>query len=189
MDFQSATDLALMQAIQQKVLGALEELYDRHHGKALAVAYRVLEDRSLAEDVVQEAFLAVWRQPDGFRPERGNVRSWFYSIVRHRAIDLTRGGAFRRERLSIDEVEVESGAPDPWQQVSANIDQEQIKQAVETLPQEQMEVINLAYFRGHTQQEISEMIGAPLGTVKSRVRLAMQKLRDLLQHTVEGQSY
>ena len=188
MDFQSATDTALMQAIQQRVLGALEELYDRHHGKALAVAFRVLEDRSLAEDVVQEAFLAVWRQPEGFRPERGNLRSWFYSIVRHRAIDMTRSGAFKRERLSIDEVQVEPGAADPWYQVSANIDQEEIKRAVETLPNEQMEIINLAYFGGHTQQEISEMIGVPLGTVKSRVRLALQRLRNLLQQAVAGET-
>ena len=188
MDLQSATDTFLMQAIQRKVLGALEELYDRHHGKALAVAFRVLEDRSLAEDVVQEAFLAVWRQAEAFRPERGNVRSWFFSIVRHRAIDLTRGGAFKRERLSIDEVTAERAAPDPWDQVSANIDQEQIKHAVEALSKEQMEVINLAYFGGHTQQEISEMIVAPLGTVKSRVRLAMLRLRNLLKQTVEGET-
>ena len=188
MDLQAATDTVLMQAIQQKVLGALEEMYDRHHGKALAVAYRVLEDRSLAEDVVQEAFLAVWRQAEEFRPDRGNVQAWFFSIVRHRAIDLTRRGSFKRERVSIDELEVEPGSPDPWHQVSENIDQEQVKKAVEALPKEQMEVINLAYFGGHTQQEISEMIGAPLGTVKSRVRLAMQRLRDLLKQTVEGET-
>ena len=188
MNLQSATDTVLMQAIQRKVLGALEEMYDRHHGRALAVAYRVLEDRSLAEDVVQEAFLAVWRQAEAFRPDRGSVRSWFFSIVRHRAIDMTRGGAFKRERVSIDEVEVEPGAPDPWHEVSANIDQEQIKKAVEALPREQMQVINLAYFSGYTQQEISKIVGAPLGTVKGRVRLAMKRLRNLLNQTVEGET-
>ena len=147
-----------------------------------------MEDRSLAEDVVREAFLAVWRQPEGFRPERGNLRSWLYSIVRHRAIDLTRGGAFKRERLSIDDMDVQPGAPDPWYQVSANLDKEHLKGAIDALPQEQLEVINLAYFGGHTQQEISEMIGVPLGTVKSRVRLAMQRLRNILKQTVEGET-
>ena len=188
MDLQFATDETLMLAIQRKSLEALEVMYDRHQGTALAVAFRVLNDRSLAEDVVQEAFLAAWRQAEGFRPERGNVRSWLFSIVRHRAIDVTRGGSFNRERVSLDDIGVEPGAPDTWQQVSANLDREQVKRAVDALPKEQMEVITLAYFAGHTQQEISEIIGAPLGTVKSRVRLAMQRLRNFLEQTVEGET-
>ena len=188
MDLQAATDEALMHAIQSKDLGALEEMYDRHHRTALAVAYRVLGDRSLAEDVVQEAFLAVWRQAEGFRPERGNSRSWLFSIVRHRAIDVTRGGAFNRERLSIDDIDVRPGGADLWQEVSANLDREEVKRAVDALPEEQMQVITLAYFAGHTQQEISQIIGAPLGTVKSRVRLAMQRLRNLLNQMVEGET-
>ena len=188
MDLQTATDEALMLAIQRKDLGALEEMYDRHHGTALAVAFRVLEDRALAEDVVQEAFLAVWRQAEAFRPERGNARSWLFSIVRHRAIDVTRGGAFKRERFSLDDIGVQPVAPDPWPQVSANLEQEQVKTAVESLPREQMEVVTLAYFQGHTQTEISELIGAPLGTVKSRMRLAMLRLRDWLKQTVEGEN-
>ena len=148
----------------------------------------MLGDRSLAEDVVQEAFLAVWRQAEGYRPERGNSRSWLFSIVRHRAIDVTRGGAFNRERLSIDDIVVQPGGPDLWQEVSANLDREEVKRAVDALPEEQMQVITLAYFAGHTQQEISQIIGAPLGTVKSRVRLAMQRLRNLLNQMVEGET-
>ena len=150
--FTQASDDVLMHAIQEKDLDALEELYDRHHQTALAIAHRVLGDRHLAEDVVQEAFLAVWRQADSFRPSRGPARSWLLSIVRHRAIDVTRGRAFSREGLPLEEMSHEPRYPDVWQQVSGRLEKERVKQAVDTLPAEQREAILLAYFGGHTQQ-------------------------------------
>ena len=184
----SASDEALMLALQRRrSLEALEELYDRHHRTALAVSYRVLGDRSLAEDVVQEAFLAVWRRPDSFRPERGSVRTWLLSIARHRAIDVTRGRSFANERIYLDQV-AEPRYPDVWQDVSSRLERSQVRQAVESLPAEQREAVLLAYFGGQTHREISEQTGAPLGTVKGRMRLAMQKLKDSLTDMVAGET-
>ena len=180
MDLKAATDEKLLWAFQQNQVEALEEFYDRHQGIALAVAYRVLGDRELAEDVLQEAFLAVWRQADKFNPERGQVRGWFLSIVRHRAIDVTRGRSFAKERLSLDEIAFDAPHPDAWQELSAKLDGEQIKEAVEALPSVQREAVMLAYFSGLTHQEIADRTGVPLGTVKGRMRLAIQKLRSLL---------
>ncbi len=189
MNFKDASDDALMLAIQQQSLDALEELYNRLSRTALAVAYRVLEDRNLAEDVVQETFLAVWRQAGTFRTERGSARSWLLSIVRHRAIDITRGRSFANERVSLDQVVLEPHhSSDVWQQVSRRLERERVRQAVDGLPQEQREVIMLAYFGGLTQQEIAERTGVPLGTVKGRMRLGMQKLRGSLMQTDTGES-
>lgn len=209
MDLKQASDEALVKAFQRKQVEALEEFYDRHHRTALAVAYRVLGDADMAEDVTQEAFLAVWRQADAFSPERGQARSWFLSIVRHRAIDVTRGRAFSREHISLDEMSVEGagahplyisllprgryrgGAPlqDVGQEALANIEKEQIRNAVNTLPAEQREAVTLAYFGGYTHQEIAERTGVPLGTVKGRMRLAMQKLRSALAEVQQGETH
>ena len=148
----------------------------------------MLEDRQLAEDVLQEAFLAVWRKPETFKPERGSARSWFLSIVRHRAIDVTRGRGFAQERISLDETNVEPRYPDVWQQVSLDLDRERIKEAIEALPIEQKEAVMLAYFGGYVHHEIAERTKVPLGTVKGRMRLAMQKLRSMLKDMSEGES-
>jgi RNA polymerase sigma factor (sigma-70 family) len=189
MNLNTATDEALIEALRQKNLDALEELYDRHHRMAMAIVYRVLSDRGMAEDVIQEAFLAVWRQSETYAASRGSVRSWLLSIVRHRAIDLTRGSAFSREKVSLDQVVLEPRYPDTWQEVSARLDSQQIRKAMDELPQEQREVIMLAYFNGYNQREIAERIGVPLGTVKGRIRLGMQKLRGMLKDTGVGERY
>ncbi len=178
----------MLQTFQRRNVEALEEFYERHHRTALAVAYRVLEDRQLAEDVLQEAFLAVWRKPETFKPERGSARSRFLSIVRQRAIDVTRGRGFAQERISLDETNVEPRYPDVWQQVSLDLDRERIKEAMEALPTEQKEAVMLAYFGGYVHHEIAERTKVPLGTVKGRMRLAMQKLRSMLKDMSEGES-
>lgn len=187
MNLKTATDEALIEALRQRDLAALEELYDRHHGMAMAIAYRVLGDRGMSEDVVQEAFLAVWRQGGSYTASRGSVRSWLLSIVRHRAIDLTRGRSFNRERVSLDQVILEPRYPEAWQEVSARLDSQQIRKAVDDLPQEQREAIMLAYFNGYNQREIAERTGVPLGTVKGRIRLGMQKLKGMLKDTDAGE--
>ena len=187
MNLASRSDEILLEALRQGSVDALEELYDRHHMTALAVAYRVVRDRDLAEDVVQEAFLALWRQPESFRPERGSGRAWLLSIVRHRAIDFTRGRSFDRERLSLDEMVFEPKYPEPWQQVSRGLDRDRVKQAVDDLPPEQKDPIMQAYFGGYTQREISERTGVPLGTIKGRMRLGLQKLRGLLGDADTGE--
>ena len=183
MTSQITSDDELLYALCEKDVGALEELYDRHHQIALAIAIRVLKDRGLAEDVVQEAFLAVWRQAESFRAERGNARSWLLSIVRHRAIDVTRGKAYANQAFSLDEplrmseMRLESTADSAESQAVRNLEAEQIRAIVASLPEAQSEAISLAYFGGHTNQEIAEITGAPLGTVKGRIRLALSKLR------------
>ena len=187
MNLKTTTDEALIMALHEKDLEALEELYVRHHGMAMAVAYRVLSDRNLAEDVLQEAFLAVWRQSQSFRPDRGSARSWILSIVRHRAIDITRGKAFNRETLSTEQVGLESRHPDAWQDVKISLDKQQIQEAIDGLPEEQRTAIMMAYFEGYNQREISERIGVPLGTVKGRLRLGMQKLKGRLTGTEVGE--
>ncbi len=189
MDLKTATDEALMEALREKDLAALEEMYERHHRIALAVGFRVLGDRNLAEDVIQEAFLALWRQASSFRPDRGTARSWLLSIVRHRAIDVTRGRSFAKERLSLDQIVFEPRYPDSWQQVSAELDREQFREAVNSLPDAQRDAIMLAYFGGYTQREVSERTGVSLGTVKGRMRLGMHKLRGLLMDAVTGESH
>ena len=186
MNVKTDTDETLIRALQQKDLDALEELYGRHHRTALAVAFRVLQDRNLAEDVIQEAFLAVWRKPEAFKPERGSGRTWLLSIVRHRAIDITRGRSYDKESLSLDEIAFEPRSPDAWQNVSRKLDQEHIREALDALPVEQREAIVMAYFGGYTLKEVSESIGVPLGTVKGRVRLGMQKMKSLLTEIDAG---
>ena len=189
MNFKGAGDEVLMHAIQQESLDALEELYDRYNRTALAVAHRVLQDRNLAEDVIQETFLAVWRQAGMFKPERGTVRSWLLSIVRHRAIDITRGHYFTKVSLSLDEIVLQPTYADVWKQVSEKLEKERIRQAVEALPAEQKEVIMLAYFGGYTQQQISERTAVSLGTVKGRMRLGLQKLKSMLTEADRGESH
>jgi RNA polymerase sigma-70 factor (ECF subfamily) len=182
----NSSDETLVEALRGRSVAALEEFYDRHHRVALAVAFRVLGDSSAAEDVVQEAYLALWRQADRFDANKGGARTWFLSIVRHRAIDVTRGRAFSRERFSLEELDLEPGYEDVEQRVALRWEGGRIRQALADLPPEQREVVLLAYFGGYTHQEIAQRTGVPLGTVKGRVRLAMGKLRDSLADLAQG---
>jgi RNA polymerase sigma-70 factor (ECF subfamily) len=185
MDLKTASDEALLKAVGEKNIAAFEELYDRHHPTALAVAYRVLGDRQLAEDVIQETFLAVWRQAESFKPALGTARTWLLSVARHRAIDVTRGGASSKEGLFLDE-RAFLAHPDVWPEVSRRLDRQRVLQAIEMLPAEQIEAIMLAFYGGYTYKEIAERLGVPLGTVKGRMRLGMQKLRGLLEDDGNG---
>jgi RNA polymerase sigma-70 factor (ECF subfamily) len=189
MDVKSLSDEALVQAVQRREIEAFEELFDRHHRLCLAVAYKVLGDASLSEDVTQEAFLGLWRQPDSYQAARGSLRTWLLSVVRHRAIDLTRGAAYKREKVALEDAAHLHASSDVWEQVSQRLDKARIKAAVDTLPDEQKDAILMAFFGGYTYQEIAEKIGAPLGTVKGRIRLGMNKLRALLDDPAQGVSH
>jgi len=176
-------DEDLLAAIKQGDAAALAELYDRHGRLALALADRLLQDRAAAEDVVQEAFLTVWRRAGSYLPDRGRAQTWLMTIVHNAAIDRRRG-RFRREAadLPLDNVayELAADAADPFVAVADRIEAEQVRLAVNQLPAEQRETIELAYFGGLTHQEIAERTGAPLGTIKSRMRLGLHKLRGVL---------
>jgi RNA polymerase sigma-70 factor, ECF subfamily len=174
-------DRAVLALVTAGQLDALQELYDRYRVMAYSIAYRITTDASLAEDVVQDAFLGVWRNAGRYVEGRGSVKTWLLSIVHHRAVD-----AVRRRRPTSELPEREDvpppqlTLPDVWADVAADLDRADIARALATLPDVQREAIELAYWGGLTQQEIAERTGTPLGTVKSRVRLGLLALRRAL---------
>ncbi len=180
----SADDLdrAVLVRLAEGELDALEHLYDRYKTMAYSIAYRITNDPTLAEDVVQEAFLGAWRNAARYIEGRGSVKTWLLSIVHHRAID-----AIRRRRPTTelpDPIEAAVPAaltmPDVWAEVSASLDAETVRDALAVLSDVQRQAIELAYFGGLTQLEIAERTGTPLGTVKSRMRLGLLAMRRAL---------
>jgi RNA polymerase sigma-70 factor (ECF subfamily) len=175
-------DRAVLVRLTDGELDALEDLYDRYKTMAYSIAYRITNDATLAEDVVQEAFLGVWRNAARYVEGRSSVKTWLLAIVHHRAID-----AVRRRRPTIELPDVESPPPaaftlpDVWAEVAAGLDAETVRAALATLSDVQREAIELAYFGGLTQQEIAGRTGAPLGTVKSRMRLGLLAMRRSLE--------
>lgn len=159
---------------------AVESLYDRYGRLAFGVAYKVLNDRMAAEDVVQDAFIALWRHSSSFDPDRGQVRNWLLRIVRNRAIDRLRGNATRREIGNIDDTDlaVEDTA---WNNVAADADRTQVRALLQDLPPGQRRALELSYFGGLSQPEVAATMRVPLGTVKSRQRLGLEKMRHALQ--------
>lgn len=176
------SEAELMRQVAAGEIGGLENLYDRYHSMAYALALRITTETGLAEDVVQDSFLGVWRNASRYAEDKGSVRGWLLAIVRHRAID-----AMRRQRASVaigeeadEAVPAALTLPDIWPEVAGHLDAEQIRRAMTALPPAQRDVIELAYFDGLTQREIAERTHAPLGTVKSRIRLGLASLRDQL---------
>ena len=172
-------DLEILQRIARGDSRALRTLYDLFGGKVLAVALRVLRDRADAEEIVQETFLELWRRAREFDPKRGSPGAFLVTIARTRAIDRLRA------RGSLDRAHASAGVaarddapaePVPLELVEQRRDRERLQQALEELPAEQRTVIEMAYFEGLTQREIATRTGEPLGTVKTRVRLGMEKL-------------
>jgi RNA polymerase sigma-70 factor (ECF subfamily) len=183
-----SSDESILAAIGRRDDYALATLYDRYGRVAFALAYRVLGERGAAEDVVQEAFLSVWRYADRYRPERGAPRAWLMTIVHHAAIDRHRGRYKREQRaVALDDVAfaLEADGQDTFDVVAEGIDAERIRDAVGSLPREQQEAIELAFFSGLTHQEISDRTGTPLGTIKGRMRLGLTKLRTRLTENGE----
>lgn len=180
-------DDELITAIAQGDHPALLALYDRHSRLGYGLAYRMLGESGAAEEAVQDAFLRVWRRAATFDPSRGSVRSWLMTIVHHCAIDLHRKRASGPTIVAgLDEIAEQTPAPDTWSEVSARLDQDRVRAAVAQLPQEQRRAIELAYFDGLTHREIAERDGLPLGTVKGRLRLGLQRLYSSLAEPVPG---
>ena len=162
---------------------ALAELYDRYAPLAYGVALRVLGDPARAEDVVQEAFLKIWNGASTFDAQRGSLRTWLLTAVRNRSIDYLRGRAAheRREQELVPEL-VEAGArTDPWREVSLSLERTAVREALTSIPAEQRQAVELAFFGGYTHREIADMTRVPLSTVKGRMRLALEKLSSYLQ--------
>jgi RNA polymerase sigma-70 factor (ECF subfamily) len=173
-------DEELMPLIGEKEPDAFEVFYDRHGGAAYSLAYRIVGERGAAEDVAQEAFISIWRSGARFDRARGSVRSWVLSIVRNRAIDALRSRAGKAPKLSFDDDAILEQRPagelteeEALQRETAN----ELRGALGELPGEQAKVIELAYFGGFSHSEISRMLGVPLGTVKGRMRLGLEKIR------------
>ncbi|MDX6604616.1 MAG: hypothetical protein QOF23_1125 [Solirubrobacterales bacterium] len=173
-------DEELMPLIAEKDPEAFEVLYDRHGGVAYSLAYRIVGDKAAAEDVTQEAFISIWRSGARFDRARGSVRSWMLSIVRNRAIDALRSRAGKAPKLTFDDDAVLEQRPAgelTEEEAMRRETASELRGALGELPRDQSKVIELAYFGGFSQSEISRMLGVPLGTVKGRMRLGLEKIR------------
>jgi RNA polymerase sigma-70 factor (ECF subfamily) len=171
-------DRRLIDRLAAGELDALRELYERHKTMAFSIAYRITGEGGAAEDAVQDAFLGAWRNAGRYEASRASVRTWLLTIVHRRAIDVVRRGRRANETVEINEEVVESlSLPDVWEEVAQGFDRDAVVAALTTIAPTQREAIELAYFEGLTQVEIAQRTGAPLGTVKSRMRLGLQGLR------------
>ena len=182
-------DEALVQRVVQRDAEAFARLYDRHADLVYSVALRVLADPALAQDTVQDVFLRLWRTPAAYDVMRGRFVSWLVSVTRNRAVDEVRMRGRRRvrevgENAGVDDPP-DGRAEDPQLAVQVQADRLAVRRALELLPENQRVAVELAYFSGLTQQEIAEHLGQPLGTIKTRTRLAMRKLRAALSREVE----
>jgi RNA polymerase sigma factor (sigma-70 family) len=184
-DFAHLSDEALVALIERADEAALAELYTRFGKPAYSLAFRMLRDHSLAEDAVQEAFLTVWRTAARFVPERSKASTWLFTLVHHRAVDLVR----REERRRTDTLDnaPEATGDATEDAVWLRYERERVQAALRTLPDQQREAIELAYYGGFTQAELADRLGEPLGTIKSRMFTGLSRLRDVLAQPVTEQ--
>jgi RNA polymerase sigma-70 factor (ECF subfamily) len=183
-------DEDLMTLVDRKDPDAFEVFYDRHGGAAYSLAHRIVGDRGMAEDVTQEAFLSIWRSRARYDPARGSVRAWALGIVRNRAIDALRRSARPVPKLDSDDELALEAQPASERTEAEAIRREtagRLRQALGLLPREQSQVIELAYFGGFSHSEIAAMLGAPLGTIKGRMRLGLEKIRATLAEGMPGE--
>jgi RNA polymerase sigma-70 factor (ECF subfamily) len=173
-------DEELMAHVDRKGAAAFEVLYDRHGASAYSLAYRIVGDRNAAEDVAQEAFLSIWRSNARYDRARGSVRSWVLSVVRNRAIDALRRGGGGAPKLDRDDdalLEARPAAAATEDEALRRETSRELRGVLAALPDEQSRVIELAYFGGFSHAEIASIVGAPLGTVKGRMRLGLERIR------------
>jgi RNA polymerase sigma-70 factor (ECF subfamily) len=179
-------DAELAARLQHGDRHAVEELFDRYGRLAYGLAYRMLSDAGAAEDVVQEAFLLTWRNARSFDTSRGNLRTWLLAIVRHKAVDRLRRMRIRPQS-SLETLDRPLLGPDVWEAVSSDLSREDVRLAFAELPASQRETIELAYLGGYTHKEIAQKMDVPLGTVKGRMRIGLEKMRSFLKgRGVEG---
>ena len=182
-DLREASDAKLVVAIGRYSQEALAEAYRRHGGAAFGLAQRLVGDRSMAEEVVQEVFLRLWNDPEKFDPDRGTLRSYLLAQTHGRSVDLIRSESSRRRR---EEREARLNAESGYDLEREVIDMavgDQIRAALSTLADGEREAIELAYFGGHTYREVAAMLGVPEGTIKSRIRSGLTRLRGALVET------
>ena len=180
-DLAEARDRELVMRIRRRDEEAFRGLFSRYAPTAKALALRVVRQSHLAEEIVQEAFLALWRNPDGYDQRRGSVRSWLMGMVHHRAVDLVRREEAHRRRAerSVSDAAKEQAdhADEVVEQIDLPDERKRVRAALDELPEEQRNVLELMYFGGLSQSQIAKRTGLPLGTVKSRTLLGMRRLR------------
>ena len=189
MDYQKFDDETLLRLIQRGHEKALSELYDRFGRLVFSIAYHSTGDQEGAEEITQDVFIRVWEKASTYRVEQGRVATWLTSIARNRAIDILRHKMVRPESRSIAWEEFTFFDPADEQDVEGEIElsqlQQRMRRAVRQLPDEQRQALALAYFKGLSHQEIAATLDEPLGTVKTRIRLGMQKLRQMLESEID----
>jgi RNA polymerase sigma-70 factor (ECF subfamily) len=189
-DYVAYSDEKLVSLIAQSHEQALAQLYDRYNRLIFSLALAVVNDRETAEEITLDVFMRVWQKADTYRAEQAKVSTWLTHIARHHSIDVLRRRAARLDHSAIhwEDVirNVESSLPGPQESVELSLRRARIHAALARLPAEQKQALFLAYFGGYTQSQIAEILAQPLGTIKTRLRLAMQKLREFLK---EEQGY
>ncbi len=182
-DYSKLDDSVLISLVARRNEAALSVLYDRYSRLVYSLAMRIVGERTLAEEITEDVFVNVWRAAASFAEERGRFLSWLMSITRHRAIDELRRLNVRPEGTAVDLNEaLNKEQPDPIDElVDMKQQRELVRAALAALPEPQREALTLAYFGGLTQQEIANQTGLPLGTIKTRMRLGLQKMRDELR--------
>jgi RNA polymerase sigma-70 factor, ECF subfamily len=185
-DIRNLADEEVMALVQEGSTRAFELIYDRHGSAAFSLAYRMLPNRVTAEDVTQEAFLSIWRSRQRYEPTRGSVRTWVLGIVHNRAIDaLRRNLVHDRRRSRAEGFEEREEAPERTELEAARLQEARsVRDALAELPEEQLRVVELAYFGGFSHSQIANMLEMPIGTVKGRMRLGLDKLRRGLEGLV-----
>lgn len=180
-----ADDVQLMQQIRQKDPDALEKLYDRYEQMVYSFAYRIVKDSMAAEEVMQELFMRIWKNPEQYDSAKGKLSTWMFTVTRNIAIDQLRKKNTRPPQQSADAEELQqlrdTGAMTE-DMVEMLLAGEQVREALQELSRDQQQVMDLIYYQGLTQQEVAYHVAVPLGTVKSRVRLAMKQLQKRLIH-------
>ena len=183
-------DIHLIKLIAQSRQDAINELYERHNRLVFSVAIAIVGDHSMAEEITLDVFVQVWQRAASYRPELAKVSTWLIAITRNHAIDILRRQNSRPEgnNLNWDEISMQDGPRmhNLEEQMEVAMKRAQVRKAVAQLPPDQRQALALAYFKGYTQSQISEALKQPLGTIKTRIRLALQKLRKLLDEDLDG---
>ena len=188
-DYAAYGDETLIRLIAQSHEQALAQLYDRYNRLIFSLALAIVNDRGTAEEITLDVFMRVWQKAGTYRTEQAKVTTWLTHIARHHSIDVLRRRAARLDQSALhweDAISnIESSQPDPQESAELSLRRERIQTALAQLPDEQKQALILAYFGGYTQSQIAELLRQPLGTIKTRLRLAMHKLREFL-HEEQG---
>jgi RNA polymerase sigma-70 factor, ECF subfamily len=185
LDYSTLDDVELIGLIVRSEPAALSQLYDRYSRLVFSIAYSLVGDYATTEEITQDVFIRVWERASQYRADQGKVSTWLISIARHRSIDMLRRQGARPEDHTVSWAESTiDGMPsddDPQEAAELSMQRQRVRAAIAQLPIDQKEALALAYFNGYTHRQIAERLEQPLGTVKTRIRLAMQKLRQLLK--------